>query len=51
MFWILLVPLIALTYPGRTGWGPKEMIFSLAWEDYNKLLPIVLLARLSCAGE
>jgi hypothetical protein len=43
VMWMLLVPLITLTYPGRTGWGPKEVIFSLVWEDYNKRLPTVLL--------
>jgi hypothetical protein len=46
VLWVLLVPLITLTYPGRTGWASVETIFSLAWEDYNKLLPIVLLLLL-----
>lgn len=44
--WVLLVPLITLTYPGRTGWASVQTIFSLAWEDYNKLLPAVLLLLL-----
>ena len=46
MLWVLLVPLITLTYPGRTGWASVETIFSLAWEDYNKLLSILLLLLL-----
>ena len=46
VLWVLLVPLITLTYPGRTGWASEETIFSLGWEDYNKLLPIVLLLLL-----
>ena len=43
VLWVLLMPLITLSYPGRTGWTSVQTIFSLAWEDYNKLLPAVLL--------
>jgi hypothetical protein len=41
--WLLLVPVITLTYPGRTGCSSLQTVFSLGWEDYNKLLPAVLL--------
>ncbi len=28
VLWVLLVPLITLTYPGGTGWASVEAIFS-----------------------
>ncbi len=46
VLWTVLVPLITLTYPGRVGWGRTDTVLGLAWEDYNRMLPVVLLLLL-----
>lgn len=46
VLWMVLVPLITLTYPGRAGWGRTDTLLGLAWEDYNRMLPVVLLLLL-----
>jgi len=43
LLWTALVPAITLTYPGRSGWEDTQTLLWLAWEDYNRLLPPVLL--------
>ncbi len=47
LLWMVLVPLITLTYPGRSGWGRTDTLLGLAWEDYNRMLPAVLLLLLA----
>jgi hypothetical protein len=46
LLWTVLVPAITLTYPGRSGWEGTQTLLGLAWEDYNRLLPPVLLLLL-----
>lgn len=49
----VLVPLVTLTYPGRAGWASVETVFSLAWEDYSRMLTAALvltLVGLACLG-
>ena len=46
VLWMVVVPLITLTYPGRSGWGRADTLLGLAWEDYNRVLPAVLLLLL-----
>ncbi len=47
LLWMVLVPLITLTYPGRSGWGRTDTLLGLAWEDYNRMLPAALLLLLA----
>ncbi len=46
VLWTVLVPLITLTYPGRSGWERTDTLLGLSWEDHNRMLPPVLLLLL-----